>query len=334
MCGIAGTFSPRPERAADGGGHRPGHVRPDRPPRPGRRGIPGGRAGGPGQPAPGDHRPLPGRAPAPLQRGRLGGDRLQRRAVQLPVPAPRPGRARPPLPLRHRHRGDRPRLRGVRPGLRAPLQRDVRLRRVGPPAGHPLPRPRPLRGQAPLLRLDRRRPGHRLRGEGLLRPARLPGPARPRGPGGVLHLPERPLRSHPLPGRAPAPPGLDHDRGPGRPGADRALLAVPVRPPGGPGGALLRGRGARALRGGRAAPADERRPRGELPLRGDGLRLHLRRRQPPDPAPAHLHRGLQYRRGDRGRGPQRRTRRRGEHGRGHGHRALPDAGAARRTCPG
>ena len=46
--------------------------------------------------------------------------------------APRARGARPPIPLADRHRGRPPRLPGVGAGLPEPLQRDVRLRDLGP----------------------------------------------------------------------------------------------------------------------------------------------------------------------------------------------------------
>src|SRR5438270_299795 len=71
----------------------PADVRRDPAPGPRRRGRPRGRPRRPGHASPQHHRPR-GRAPADLQRGSVGGNRLQRGDLQLRGVAPRTGRAR------------------------------------------------------------------------------------------------------------------------------------------------------------------------------------------------------------------------------------------------
>ena len=248
----------------------------------------------------------PRRAATPLQRGRLGGDRLQRGAVQLPVPAPE-------LVSRgHRFRSATDTEVIVHAyeeyGRTAcATSTGCSPSPCGTGGGHPLPRPRPLRGQAPLLRLDRRRPGHRLRGEGLLRPARLPGGPDPEALVEYFTF-QNVLSDRTLFRACSLPPGSTMTVGPeGRARIERywQFQFAPRRTGGAYYADGVRERFEEAVR-----RHDERRPPGQLPLRRMDLRLHLRRRQPPDPAPAHLHRGLQHRRRRRRRGPQRRTRRR------------------------
>ena len=65
--------------------------------------------------------------------------------------------ARPRVPHAQRHRGHRPRLGAVGRGLRRPLPRHVRLRAVGPQRADAVPRARPARRQAAVLRAARRR---------------------------------------------------------------------------------------------------------------------------------------------------------------------------------
>ena len=84
-------------------------------------------------------------------------DRRQRRVLRLRADPARAGTGGPPPPHPLRQR-DRPApLRGPGAALPAPAARRVRLRAVGRPQQHALRRPRPLRHQAALLRLARRR---------------------------------------------------------------------------------------------------------------------------------------------------------------------------------
>ena len=74
--------------------------------------------------------------------------------------------ARPRLPHQERHRGHRPRLGGMGRGLRRALPRHVRVRAVGPQPRDAVPRPRPARREAAVLRAAARRHARlRLRAE-------------------------------------------------------------------------------------------------------------------------------------------------------------------------
>ena len=98
-----------------------------------------------------DHRPVD-RPAAAVQRGRQRRRRLQRRDLQLPGADPRADGARPRVPHAQRHRGHRPRLGGVGRGVRRALPRHVRVRAVGPQPRDAVPRARPARRQAAVLR--------------------------------------------------------------------------------------------------------------------------------------------------------------------------------------
>ena len=77
---------------------------------------------------------------------------LQRRDLQLPGADPRAHGARPHVPHAQRHRGHRARVGGVGRALRRALPRHVRVRAVGPQPRDAVPRARPARRQAALLR--------------------------------------------------------------------------------------------------------------------------------------------------------------------------------------
>ncbi len=129
----------------------------------------------PRQPPARDHRPARGRPPADGERGRLGlADRLQRRALQLPRAAADARGARPPFHSRtdtevilHAYEEWGPRLPRA-------LQRDVRVRDLGRAQARALPRARPLRGQAALLRAHDGAAAVRLRDQGAPRRAGVP----------------------------------------------------------------------------------------------------------------------------------------------------------------
>ena len=117
-----------------------------------------------------DRRPR-GRRPAALERERaLLGD-AERRDLQLRRAAGRAPRARPSLRDLVGHGGPRARVRGVGGRLPAPVERRLRLRRLGPADAGALRRARPLRRAAALPRRARRRSRLRLRGEGAPAPS-------------------------------------------------------------------------------------------------------------------------------------------------------------------
>ena len=106
----------------------------------------------------------------------------------------------------NRHGGRASRLRGVGPGLPRPLQRHVRIRGLG----HPRRASSSLlaigSGSSPLYYATHRWEVRvRLRGEGA-DPGRLPGRGVAGRPGGVLHVPEHPLRRDAV-RRGPDAPG-------------------------------------------------------------------------------------------------------------------------------
>ncbi len=72
----------------------------------------------------------------------------------------------PSLPLPDRHRGDRAPLRGGGARVRRAARGNVRAGDLGRPTADTAARPRPRRGQAPLLRQASRRPRLRLRDQG------------------------------------------------------------------------------------------------------------------------------------------------------------------------
>ena len=190
-------------------------------------------------------------------------------------------------PVRHRplrHRSDPARLRGMGARGRRPPRRDVRVRDHGPREGRALPRPRPARHQAALLR---RRPGRarvRVGAQGA-----VPGHASvaTAQPGGAATLPALPRarrrRRHVLRRRA-APVARAHDAGaPRRDREDRALLEpagehrVRVEPQ----RRLLRAGVRRSLRP-RGRPPPHLRRAGGRPALG---RARLERRRRDDGAP-------------------------------------------------
>ena len=120
------------------------------PPRSGWRRAEAHRAARAGPHAAGHHRRR-GRRPAARFRGRPRDRDRQRRDLQPPRAAEEPRGARPPLGHELGQRGDRARVRGVRPRLRAAPQRHLRLRPLGRPRAAPRRRPGRLRREAALL---------------------------------------------------------------------------------------------------------------------------------------------------------------------------------------
>ena len=99
-------------------------------------------------------------------------DHLQRRDLQPRRAAQRARGQGARLPLAHRHRDDPPPLRGGGPALRRAPAGDVRVRDLGHAPARALPRPRPPRRQAALLRRAARRVRLRLRDQGAARATR------------------------------------------------------------------------------------------------------------------------------------------------------------------
>ena len=147
MCGIGAILDPAGalrarRRRADG--------RSASPPRARRRGRPAHRPGRARPHPAGDHRRR-GRRPAARLRGRRGDPHRQRRRSTTTVALrAKLERARPPLRHRLGLRGDPPRLRGERAGLRARAERDLRLRALGRPAAQALVAARDEFGVKPL----------------------------------------------------------------------------------------------------------------------------------------------------------------------------------------
>ena len=180
----------RPGRIGTGR-RRAAHGRGDAPSRSRRRRRPPDRPRDARPHAAGDHRRRR-RRPAAHLRGRLDHRDRERRDLQPPRPARRAGGGGPHLRHPLRLRGGGARLRGARRGLRAPDERDLRLRPLGRPARPAGLRARPVRREAALLALGRPPPGGGLRG------ARAAGGGAgraARGPGGARPLPRLPLRA-------------------------------------------------------------------------------------------------------------------------------------------
>lgn len=161
-----------------------------------------------------DHRPR-GRPAADGHR--RGGDRVQRRGVQLRRAARRALGPRPHVRDGVGHGGDPPRVARVGPGLRAAAQRDVRLRALRPGAARGPLRARPLRREAPLPARRRRAGALRVGGEGPPGERRRAGRGRARRPPRVPHLPARARRADALPRRHPGAPGRVSALGRSRP---------------------------------------------------------------------------------------------------------------------
>ncbi len=159
---LVGDIDVRNRRLPGSGpGGRPGpelgayRHRADHPPGTGRRGVLQRPRRGPGLPAAGDHRPVPGRAPADAVRRRPLLDGLQRRDLQL-------RRARPGAPPAGGDAADHLGLRGAAGDVRAagqgrgaPAARHVRVRDLGHLDPGAVLRPGPVRHQALLLHRGR-----------------------------------------------------------------------------------------------------------------------------------------------------------------------------------
>ncbi len=216
MCGIVGIFDTRARREVsrelvsrmnESQHHRgPDEERPARRAR--RRSRP---------PAAVDHRPVD-RPAAAVQRGRQRRHRLQRRDLQLPGADPRADGARPRLP----HDAATPRSivhawEAVGRALRRALPRHVRVRAVGPQPRDAVPRARPARREAALLRAaPRRHVAVRLGAEVAARARRAAARHRSLRGRGVFRARLRARAAHDLRRGAQAAAGAHADRAPRR----------------------------------------------------------------------------------------------------------------------
>ena len=239
------------------------------------------RAGGARPCPPQHHRPGDGRS-ADRERGRAAADRRERRVLRLRADPARAGARGTPAsdPLGQRDRA--PPVRGPRSALPSPAPRRIRVRPVGRGAAAALRRARPIRDQAALLRVARRRALPRVRGEGAVR-GRRAGPLESRG---VVqrHGPGWPADRDAVRGRVAAAAGPLPARRPEW-HADSPLLGLRL-PAGGPSGRVALGR-----RVGRGVPsgARERGPASAARGRAGGLlserRARLVRRARPRRSP-------------------------------------------------
>ena len=154
--------------------------------------------------------------------------RVQRRNLQLPRVA-----ARTPVQgtrLRHqrRRRGAHSRLEGLGPADAGPALRHVRLRALGPRAARALPRARPSRRQAALLRVAPRRLRLRLGVEGTAPVPRPAACARSRCPRALSRVPVHPGADERLP-RHPQAAGRPLAVGEGRRARFGRILAPDLR---------------------------------------------------------------------------------------------------------
>ena len=229
---------------------------------------------GPGvrPPPPVDHRPFV-RPAAAGERGRVRAGGVQRRDLQLPVAGRRAVRTRTHVPHPLGHRGHRPCLGRVGCGLRAALQRHVRVRALGPQPADPVSRPRPSRQEAAVLhRHCGRSTAVRLRAEVAARGTEPGAPARSARGRGISRFRLR-ARSAIDPGgraqaraRQPAAVASRTALGPAEGILERILRArrgaVRGRARGGGGGKTARGD---------AHPPDVGGTARRVPLRGRGL---------------------------------------------------------------
>ena len=169
------------------------------------------RTGGVGPCPPQHHRPGDGRS-AHRERGRAAADRRERRVLRLRADSARAGARGTPAsdPLGQRDRA--PPVRGRRPALPSPAPRRIRVRPVGRGAAADLRGTRPIRDQAAVLRVARRRALPRVRGKGPVR-GRRPGQMESRG---VIqcHGPGWPADRDAVRGRVAAAAGPLHARRP------------------------------------------------------------------------------------------------------------------------
>ena len=273
---------------------------------PGRRGLVRRSRRRPRQPPARDHRPHCGRAPADVQRGRLGLDHLQRHALQLPRAAP--SSSSPPGTTSARRATPRSSSTPTRSGATtASLRFDGMFAFAiwdaaeAPDHG----RARPLRRQAAVLDRARRAPRARLRAQGRARGRRAAARRRRRRSSSTSRSRTcSPIaRSSRACTRCPAG-SLIVGRRRRREGA--ALVGLRVRSRRLALAGVVGRRGARRARGGRRPPADGRRPGRQLSLRRPRLRLARGARVAARAAADDVHGRL---RPDLRRGPRARVRR-------------------------
>ena len=280
MCGIAGVLdrsgahcaaaTPAPDERC----HRAS--------RPGRRGPVRRRPGRPGQPAPRDHRPVRrGHSRWPRATGRFvityNGEIYNFRELAPSSSARAIASARAPTP-----RWSLARLRAVGRGCVERFNGMFALAIWDRERAGAVPRARPLRHQAALLRRGRAAAHLRLGDQVAARARALSARAEPAAPARVLHLPEHLHRRHAVRGRQAAsrraPPAPCAAGG----GTVRARALLGLRLPRArwqPASARgVRGGARPALPPGRRAPARQRRPGRRLPQRRHGLGLDHRAR--------------------------------------------------------